>query len=87
MTVRHSNRSASVESVAVRRWDEPRKAYSVALQNRFDLEPSVPALCIKAVIGPDEASYDLKNGSLCIAERDGNGTCHPETLACGLIRQ
>lgn len=87
VTVRHATRTASVETNALRRWDEPRKAYSVALQDRFDIDPAVPALCIKAVIGPNNDSYDLKDGSVCIAQRDANGGCHPETLACGLIRQ
>ena len=86
VTVRHATRDASVESPALRRWDEPRKAYEVALADRFEIEPAVPALCIKAVIGPDPANYDLKDASICIAQRDAAGTCHPETLACGLIR-
>lgn len=87
VTVRHATRSASVESSAVRRWDAPRKAFAVALEGGFDKEPNAPALCIKAVIGPSQTSYDLKDGSVCIAQRDTAGGCHPETLACGLIRQ
>ena len=87
VTVRHATRNATVETAAIRRWDEPRQAYAVALQDRFDVEPAVPALCIKAVIGPSQTGYDLKGASLCIAQRDVRGTCHPETLACGLIRQ
>lgn len=86
MTVRHANRDASVEASTVRRWDEPRKAYIVALQDRFDIEPAVPALCVKAVIGPQASSYDLRDASICVAQRDAGGNCHPETLACGLIR-
>ena len=87
LTVRHSNRSASSESDTVRRWDEPRKAYAVALSDTFNIEPRAPALCLKAVIGPSKTKYDLSDGSICIAQRDASGTCHPETLACGLIRQ
>jgi len=52
MTVRHATRTASTEADALRRWDEPRKAYVVALQSTFNVEPAVPALCVKAVIGP-----------------------------------
>lgn len=84
---RHATRSASIETATARRWDEPRKSYAVALQEKFDIQPSVPSLCIKAVIGPDQSNYDLKDGSVCVAQRDGHGGCHPETLACGLIRQ
>ena len=87
LTVRHATRSASLDAAAVRRWDEPRKAFSVALTDTFAVQPAVPALCLKAVIGPRQAGYDLKDASLCIAQRDGSGACHLETLACGLIRQ
>ena len=87
LTVRHSNRSASSESDTVRHWDEPRKAYAVALADAFSLEPKAPALCLKAVIGPSKTRYDLADGSICIAQRDATGECHPETLACGIIRQ
>jgi hypothetical protein len=86
VTVRHATREASAETGAVRRWDEPRKAYAVAIQDKFDMQPAVPSLCIKAVIGPEIKSFDLRNASICVAQRDGTGTCHPETLACGLIR-
>lgn len=87
VTVRHATRSASTDAAVRRQWDEPRKAYAVAVQNRFEAEPNAPSLCIKAVIGPSDTSYDLKDGSICIAQRDTAGNCHPETLACGLIRQ
>lgn len=87
VTARHANRGGSVEAATTRSWDAPRKAYAVALQDKFDIDPAVPALCIKAVIGPTDTRYDLKGASLCIAQRDVKGTCHPETLACGLIRQ
>ena len=87
LTVRHSNRSASSSSDIVRRWDEPRHAYAVALASTFDLEPRAPALCLKAVIGPSKTRYDLSDASICIAQRDAMGHCHPETLACGIIRQ
>ena len=87
VTVRHATRNATVATPATRRWDAPRKAYSVALEDKFDIDPAVPALCIKAVIGPSETNYDLKGASLCIAQRDIKGICHPETLACGTIRQ
>lgn len=86
VTVRHATRDASAETNVVRRWDEPRKSYAVALQEKFDIQPAVPSLCIKAVIGPQTAGYDLKDASLCVAQRDVTGSCHPETLACGLIR-
>ncbi len=84
---RHATQSASVDATAVRRWDEPRKAYAVALIDDFGSPPGVPSLCIKAVIGPSETRFDLKDGSICIAQRDRAGHCHPETLACGLMRQ
>lgn len=87
VTARHSTRSASVETATVRRWDAPRKAYAVALHEKFNIQPTVPSLCIKAVIGPDPSNYDLKDGSICVAQRGTNGDCHAETLACGLIRQ
>ena len=87
LTVRHATRSASVEAPVVRRWDEPRKAFSVALTGALAVEPAVPALCLKAVIGPNPTRYDLTAASLCVAQRDGTGACHPETLACGKIHQ
>jgi hypothetical protein len=86
VTARHATREASVETPAVRRWDAPRRAFAVALQDRFDLEPAVPALCIKTVIGGDSAPLDLRDASLCVAQMDATGACHPETLACGTIR-
>lgn len=86
VTVRHAAREASVTSDVTRRWDGPRQAYSVALQERFETEPAVPSLCIKAVIGPQTKGYDLRAGSICVAQRDSEGACHPETLACGQIR-
>lgn len=86
-TVRHAKQTASVQVPVVRRWDEPRHAYAVALENRFDLHPAVPSLCIKAVIGPSLAGYDLKDASICVAQRDAAGSCRPQTLACGQIRQ
>ena len=87
VTVHRDGRTASTDSEASRRFDEPRHAYSVALSTRFMISPPVPALCIKAVLGPDLARYDLAEGTLCVAQRDADGTCHPETLACGLLRQ
>jgi hypothetical protein len=84
--VRHATREATIDTLAIRRWDEPRKAYAVAVQGKFDIQPAVPALCIKAVIGPKTDPYDLRDASLCVAQRDVTGACHPETLACGLIR-
>ena len=78
--------SASTDSEATRRWDEPRKAYAVALADRFMITPAVPPLCIKAVVGPDLARYDLADGTICVARRDAAGECHPETLACGKLR-
>ena len=87
VTVRRANRSASTVCAVARRWDEPRGAYAVAVTDRFDAEPKAPALCMKAVIGPSKGSLDLRNASLCIAQRDTDGQCHAETLACGLIRQ
>ncbi len=87
VTVRHATRSATIDTPTTRRWDAPRAAYAVALEDKFDVDPAVPALCIKAVIGPSDTGYDLKGASLCIAQRDVKGVCHPETLACGLIRQ
>ena len=86
LVVRHDGRDASTETEAVRRWDEPRKAYAVALADKFMISPPVPSLCIKAVIGPSLERYDLADGTLCVAQRDASGTCHPETLACGLLR-
>lgn len=87
VVARHSSREGSVETSATRFWDAPRQAYAVALQDTFDIDPAVPSLCIKAVIGPERARYDLAHASICVAQRDGKGNCHPETLACGLIRQ
>lgn len=86
VTVRHAAREASVSSEVSRRWDAPRQAFSIALQERFETEPAVPSLCIKAVIGPQTKGYDLRAGSICVAQRDTEGACHPETLACGQIR-
>ena len=86
VTVHHEGHTASTDSEETRRFDEPRKAYSVAVSDKFMISPPVPALCIKAVIGPDLARYDLADGTICVAQRDANGTCHPETLACGLLR-
>ncbi len=86
VTARVAGRSASSECEATRRWDEPRHAYSVALSETFTDGPDVPALCMKAVIGPSKAGYELKDASICVARRDAAGQCHPETLACGLIR-
>ena len=87
LIARHATRSATLDVPVTRRWDAPRGAYQVAVQDRFDIEPPVPALCLKAVIGPSLATYDLKAASICIAQRDSKGDCHPETLACGQIRQ
>lgn len=86
ITVRHATRGATVDGAVTRRWDAPRHAYAVAVEDGFQLEPAVPALCVKAVIGPSQTGYDLKDASLCIAQRDVKGACHAETLACGLIR-
>ena len=86
VTARHANRTASSRTAAVPRWDEPRQAYAVALTETFDTEPKVPALCFKAVVGPSLQHLDLAHASICIAQRDMQGQCHPETLACGLIR-
>lgn len=85
LVARFAGRSATDEVAAVRRFDEPRQAYAVALQGAFP-DDVAPALCVKAVIGPSKADYDLRNASICVAQRDGAGQCHPETLACGLIR-
>ena len=87
LIARHADTSVSIDASAMRRWDEPRKAYAVALIDDFGAPPGVPSLCIKAVIGPSQTRLDLKEGSICIAQRDRAGACHPETLACGLIRQ
>ena len=86
LTARHAGKSARVETPAVRFWDAPRDAYAVATQSAFDIDPAVPTLCLKAVIGPGRTSYDLSHASLCVAQRDGTGACHPETLACGQVR-
>lgn len=86
VSVHHDGHSASTDSAATRRFDEPRKAYSVALSEKFMISPPVPALCIKAVVGPDLSRYDLADGTICVAQRDASGACHPETLACGLLR-
>ena len=87
LTARHGGRDASVDTPAIRRWDAPRKAFSTALEARVDPRPAVPALCIKTVLGPSDTSFELEGASICIAQRDATGACHPETLACGLIRQ
>ena len=84
---RHASREGRAEASATRFWDAPRDAYAVALQDTFDIDPAVPSLCIKAVIGPKRSGYDLSHASICVAQRDGKGNCHPETLACGLIRE
>ena len=86
VTARHASRAASVEAATTRLWDAPQDAYAVALQDTFDIDPAVPSLCIKALIGPRRTGYDLAHASLCVAQRDGKGNCHPETLACGQIR-
>ena len=86
VTARHASRSGTVEAATTRLWDAPREAYAVALKDSFDIDPAVPSLCIKALIGPRRTSYDLARASLCVAQRDGKGNCHPETLACGQIR-
>ncbi len=86
VTVHRDGRTASTDSEATRRYDEPRKAYSVALSDKFMISPPVPALCIKAVVGPALARYDLADGTLCVAQRGADDTCHPETLACGVLR-
>ena len=84
LVARRDGRVATLESPAVRRWDEPRRSYSVALSDPG--RGAAPALCIKAVIGPSLDALDLADGTLCAAQRDAGGTCHPETLACGLLR-
>ncbi len=86
LVARFAGRSATSEAPAVRRYDEPRHAYAVALHGSFGDGPGVPALCVKAVIGPSKGAYDLADASICVAQRDAAGQCHPETLACGLIR-
>lgn len=86
VTARHAGKTATATTPALRLWDAPRDAYSVALEDKFAMDPAVPALCIKAVIGPSKTGYDLSRASLCVAQRDGAGVCHPETLACGQIR-
>ena len=86
LVARIAGRSLTSEAEAVRRFDEPRHAYAVALTGAFDGGPAVPALCLKAVIGPSKADYDLTDGSICVAQRDAAGECRAETLACGLIR-
>lgn len=86
VTVHHDGHEASTDSEATRRFDAPRQAYAVALADKFMISPPVPALCIKLVTGPDLARYDLADGTICVAQRGADGTCHPETLACGLLR-
>ena len=86
VTARHAGKIAKSETPALRLWDTPRDGYAVALKDSFDMDPAVPALCLKALIGPAKVGYDLKGASLCVAQLDGAGTCHPETLACGQIR-
>ena len=86
ITAQRDGHSASTDTAAVRRLDEPRKAYSVALSDKFMLSPPVPGLCIKAVVGPDLDHIDLKDGTICVARRDADGNCHPETLACGHLK-
>ena len=87
VVARHSSREGSAETSVTRFWDAPRDAYAVALQDTFDIDPAVPSLCIKALIGPKRTGYDLSHASICVAQRDGKGNCHPETLACGQIRK
>ena len=87
VVARHSSREGSTETSVTRFWDAPRDAYAVALQDTFDIDPAVPSLCIKALIGPKRTGYDLSHASVCVAQRDGKGNCHPETLACGQIRE
>ena len=90
LIARIAGRSLTSESAAVRRFDGPRHSYAVAMSGSFgDASregPVAPALCIKAVIGPSKADYDLADASICVAQRDPAGECRPETLACGLIR-
>lgn len=86
LSVHRGGSSASTDSQAFRRWDEPRAAYAVALSDKFMTVPPMPGLCLKAVLGPALTRYDLADGTLCVAQRDGGGACHPETLACGLLR-
>ena len=87
VVARHASREGSTQTATARLWDAPRDAYAVALEDTFDIDPAVPSLCIKAVIGPKREGYDLAHASICVAQRDGKGNCHPETLACGQIRQ
>ena len=86
VTARHAGKTATATTPALRLWDAPADAYAVALEDKFDMDPAVPSLCIKAVIGPSTTGYDLSHASLCVAQRDGTGVCHAETLACGQIR-
>lgn len=86
VTVHHDGHTASTDSEATRRFDAPRQAYAVALADKFMISPPVPALCIKLTTGPDLARYDLADGTICVAQRGADGSCHPETLACGLLR-
>ena len=71
---------------AERRWSGSRGAYLVAVSHALARRPAVPSLCVRAVIGPTKAGFDLHDASLCVMQRDGDGRCHPTTLACGLIR-
>ena len=82
-----AGRDAAEATPVTRRWSESRHAYLVATSHDF-AEGSVPApnLCIRAVIGPSKAALDLGGASLCVMQRDGDGRCHPATLACGQIR-
>lgn len=84
IVARRDGRTTRTEMPAARRWDEPRKSYAVALSGPSG--GAAPALCIKAVIGPSLDALDLADGTLCAAQRDAGGGCHPETLACGLLR-
>jgi hypothetical protein len=70
-----------------RRFSESRKAYLIAVSRDLGaMVPAVPSLCVRAVVGPSKAGFDLSDASLCVMQRDQDGRCHPTTLACGLIR-
>lgn len=70
-----------------RRFSDSRKAYLIAVSRDLGaMTPAVPSLCVRAVVGPSKASFDLGDASLCVMQRDQDGRCHPTTLACGLIR-
>ena len=70
-----------------RHFSESRKAYLIAVSHDLGtMTPAVPSLCVRAVVGPSKTSFDLRDASLCVMQRDQDGRCHPTTLACGLIR-